>query len=142
MVIRGVRTWGTAAVASCCVGCTAQFASAVVSQPVPSWLTPLILLVSVTVSLVSLRLALLASLAETFRNLRVAFNKLRDELPARFWLETTMPDDARQFDAMVKYWQFAFDEWFITQRLNPTVFGALWRSYYSEVIKVSCKSPT
>jgi len=141
MVIRALQ-WCWLAVLTCCLGCTAQVASAISSQPVPSWFTPLILLVSVSISLVSLRLALLASRAETFRNLRVAFNKLRDDLPDRFWLETRMPAEPRHFDAMVKYWQFAFDEWFITQRLNPKVFGKLWRAYYSEVITVSCKSPT
>lgn len=121
----------------CSVGTTLQAAP----QMVPSWFTPTILLVSASASLISLRLALLASRAETFRNLRVAFNKLREELPDRFWLETSIPTDPKRFEAMVRYWQLAFDEWFITQRLNPTVFGPLWETYYSEVLKVSCQSP-
>jgi hypothetical protein len=103
-------------------------------------LTAIILACSATVAFVGLSFTLLASRADTFRNLRVGFNALRSSMPARFWTLTDMPD-AAQFAALVKYWQYAFDEWIITRELNPLVFGRLWRAYYRDVIRVSCKSP-
>jgi hypothetical protein len=86
-------------------------------------LTAIILACSATVAFVGLSFTLLASRADTFRNLRVGFNALRSSMPARFWTLTDMPD-AAQFAA-----------------LNPLVFGRLWRAYYRDVIRVSCKSP-
>ena len=104
-------------------------------------LTALILSLSASVAFVGLSFTLLASRAETFRNLRVGFNTLRASLPARFWTLHEMPSNDDEFRGLVKYWQYAFDEWFITRKLNPLVFGRLWRVYYRDVIKVSCKSP-
>lgn len=103
-------------------------------------LTAVILACSATVAFVGLSFTLLASRADTFRNLRVGFNALRASMPARFWTLTEMPEPA-QFAQLVKYWQYAFDEWIITRELNPIVFGRLWRAYYRDVIRVSCKSP-
>ncbi|MGC3986634.1 MAG: hypothetical protein QM777_18925 [Pseudorhodoferax sp.] len=103
-------------------------------------LTVLILACSATVAFIGLSFTLLASRADTFRNLRVGFNALRASMPARFWTLTEMPEPA-QFAQLVKYWQYAFDEWVITRELNPIVFGRLWRAYYRDVIRVSCKSP-
>jgi hypothetical protein len=103
-------------------------------------LTAIILACSATVAFVGLTFTLLASRADTFRNLRVGFNALRTSLPPRFWTLQDMPD-AAQFAHLVKYWQYVFDEWFITRKLNPLVFGRLWRVYYRDVIRVSCKSP-
>lgn len=103
-------------------------------------LTAVILACSATVAFVGLSFTLLASRADTFRNLRVGFNALRASMPARFWTLTEMPEPA-QFAPLVKYWQYAFDEWVITRELNPIVFGRLWRAYYRDVIRVSCKSP-
>ncbi len=103
-------------------------------------LTAMILACSATVAFVGLSFTLLASRADTFRNLRVGFNALRTSLPPRFWTLRDMPD-AAQFAYLVKYWQYVFDEWFITRKLNPLVFGRLWRMYYRDTIRVSCKSP-
>lgn len=103
-------------------------------------LTAIILACSATVAFVGLSFTLLASRADTFRNLRVGFNALRASMPTRFWTLTEMPEPA-QFASLVKYWQYAFDEWIITRELNPIVFGRLWRAYYRDVVRVSCKSP-
>ncbi len=123
--------------------CLSRIATALEAHPVsrtPGWLTPLVLLGSMTVAWITLYFGLLASRATTFSNLRLAFSALRKELPQQPWSISSMPSSL-EFDAMVKYWQYAFDEWFITQRLNPRIFGTLWTSYYREVIGTSCRSP-
>lgn len=123
--------------------CLTRIATAIEAHPVsrtPGWLTPLVLLGSMTVAAITLYFGLLASRAATFSNLRLAFSALRKDLPQQPWSISSMPSSL-EFDAMVKYWQYAFDEWFITQRLNPSVFGTLWTSYYREVIGTSCRSP-
>lgn len=131
-----------------CLEMAACLPSAAASAPSPGTavrlniplITALVLSFSATVAFVGLSFTLLASRAETFRNLRVGFNTLRSTLPPRFWTLHQMPDD-ESFRGLVKYWQYAFDEWFITRKLNPLVFGRLWRVYYRDVLKVSCKSP-
>lgn len=71
-----------------------------------------------------------ASRVEVFRNLRDIFSKLRRRLPDSFHRSRVIPDDADQIAAMVSYWQLAFDEWMITNKLSPYLRGYLWNLYY------------
>jgi len=51
-----------------------------------------------------------------------------------------MPDKKEDFQTMVRYWQYAFDEWFLTQELNPYILKPLWTGYYKRAIAVTANN--
>ncbi len=48
---------------------------------------------------------------------------------------------SKQCRALERYWFNAFDEWYITQKLNRFTFDALWKNYYKEAITCSVREP-
>lgn len=73
---------------------------------------------------------------DTFRQLRATFFQFRKGgKPDAFRPQTLPCRNSPEYKHMMDYWVYAFDEWFITQKLNPVIHGPLWSSYYCYALK-------
>jgi hypothetical protein len=91
-------------------------------------------------------LAILISFVTYFRNktivkaqiyieLRYRFIEIYDNLPAEYNSETWLPDiGTDEWKRIQQYWYHAFNEWFITNKLDKWQLNSLWRKYYKGAI--------
>ena len=82
------------------------------------------------------------NIASTYTILRERFGKLRDRVPWEWVDENEIHEEdkngRRKFGALVNYWRFAFDEWYITQELNRKDLEALWELYCTAYDDARC----
>lgn len=77
-----------------------------------------------------------AARAQVYLDFRERFRNLK--LPIPTWYDQVrVPEQATPAErrALELYWQNAFDEWFVTQRLQPRYLGTLWTRFYRGVMK-------
>ena len=101
-------------------------------------------LITLAFGLVQLRAAILNRFnaqVGAFKQMRESFALVRADLPPDFCRLTELPQTGKDMQILQRYWQHAFDEWFITQKLHPWTLGTLWRDYYREAILHARESP-
>lgn len=94
-------------------------------------------LVSVVALLVSLRAdarAKTAARTDVYLSLRSRFLEVHAALPASYTDPNWMPTTPDEQSAVTRYWHHAYDEWYITKRLNAELLQDLWAEYYSKAI--------
>jgi hypothetical protein len=69
---------------------------------------------------------------QVYLDLRRNFSALKGSIPL-WYSEARIPPDASpdQIRACELYWQNAFDEWFVTTRLEPWHLRRLWKRFYA-----------
>ena len=75
-----------------------------------------------------------ATRTQMFMQLRTSFIDVLQALPPQYrdpdWRPTTPADIA----AAARYWHHAYDEWYVSRRLNPALMGELWLTFYRPAI--------
>lgn len=76
------------------------------------------------------------NMAATFTGLRERFSEIRNDIPWK-WIDDNQihfrdPQGKAALRALTTYWRLAFDEWYVTQKLNPQDLGPLWSEYYAK----------
>ena len=82
-----------------------------------------------------------AARAHVFLEFRKRFSDLKGSIPS--WYDApAVPEGAtkEELRAAELYWQNAFDEWFVTTRLEPWHLGKLWRRFYSGTLTHALKN--
>lgn len=79
-----------------------------------------------------------AARAQVFLELRKRFSELKASIPV-WYNEATIPDSASADDlrAVELYWQNAFDEWFITNKLERWHLRKLWNRFYKGTLTLA-----
>lgn len=82
-----------------------------------------------------------AGRTQVFLEFRNRFSELKRKLPC--WYDSACipsgADDA-ELRELELYWQNAFDEWFVTNRLEGRHFRRLWRRFYSGTLELSLRN--
>jgi hypothetical protein len=71
----------------------------------------------------------------TYMVLRQDFKEVISDIPGDFMDEDSSapPQDSKDWKRIQDYWYHAFDEWYITTQLDPTL-QALWDTRYKDII--------
>jgi hypothetical protein len=67
---------------------------------------------------------------QAFLELRSRFQQVLGSLPAGYREPGWDVSDEANFEAVMRYWHHAIDEWYITQRLSKRELGAFWDEYF------------
>lgn len=99
------------------------------------WLAIAISLAAFLVAAMSYLKATAAIRAEIFLDFRKRFSELKVSIPD--WYNAAgIPKDVPKGElrAVELYWQNAFDEWFVTNKLEPWNFRKLWHRFYKGIL--------
>ena len=75
-----------------------------------------------------------AARTQLFLDLRTRFLGLLEDLPPNYRSPEWEPSDPKHREAVVRYWHHAFDEWYVTRRLNEKLMRPLWDQFYCNAI--------
>ena len=71
---------------------------------------------------------------QLYLELKTRFLEVFRGLPAQYADSNWEPADENEELAVKQYWYHAFDEWYITTKLNEKYMKGLWNEYYSSAI--------
>lgn len=108
-----------------------------------NWAAAGIAIVSAVVSFLSYRWARqtedrvrFESRTQTFLTLRERFRDIKGGLPPSYDSPTWLPNDGtKEWRDLELYWQNAFDEWFVTNKLNPKHLQPLWTLFFERAVR-------
>ena len=86
------------------------------------------------VSYFALRRERFASEADAFLKLRDRYHEITLQFSPEFEAGARLVRGTKDWQVVQRYWLQAFDEWFVTQRLNPQYRG-LWNSFYRDALR-------
>lgn len=94
---------------------------------------------ALSLSMLSFIRSQVAARAQTFKELRSEFARIKEKLPSWYAGEDFSENNPYDFDSsewrpIEVYWQHSFDEWFITQKVDKQALGRLWSLYYEDTI--------
>jgi hypothetical protein len=104
----------------------------------PEWLAVAVSLAAFLVAAMSYVKSNAAARAQMFLEFRKRFSEVKVSVPD-WYRESKIPDNAspKELLAMERYWQNAFDEWFVTTKLERWHFRRLWNRFYRGTITLS-----
>jgi hypothetical protein len=83
--------------------------------------------------------AKVAARAQLFLTLRTRFLDVLEDLPANYMAPDWDASNPEQRAAAIRYWHHAFDEWYVTERLDKKLMHQLWAQYYREATRAGLK---
>lgn len=106
------------------------------------WIPIAISVGAVAVAVMSFMRSTAAARAEVFLELRKRFSEQKHSLPEWYDAEA-VPEEATRSElrAAELYWQNAFDEWFLTTRLDPWHLKKLWARFYEGTLERALTHP-
>ena len=75
-----------------------------------------------------------AARTQMFLDLRTRFLDVLEKLPPRYREPDWLATDPEERAAAIRYWHNAFDEWYVTRRLNDRLMRQLWDGFYSTAL--------
>lgn len=75
-----------------------------------------------------------AARSRLFLDLRAQLVQVHEGLPSTYRDPTWTPTEIDEKHAVRRYWYHAFNEWFITNRLNRRHMKELWDQYYADAV--------
>lgn len=73
-----------------------------------------------------------AARTQVFLALRTRFLDVHARLPGTYADPDWQPRDQDEQSAATRYWHHAFDEWYITNRLDAELLSDMWREFFEE----------
>ena len=83
--------------------------------------------------------AKVAARAQLFLTLRTRFLDVLEDLPPNYMAPDWDASSPEHRAAAIRYWHHAFDEWYVTKRLDKKLMQQLWDQYYSEATLAGLK---
>jgi len=102
-----------------------------------AWIAGASFVVSVCAFAISWRTELRAQTAartQMFLDLRKRFQDVLEKLPPRYREPDWLATDPKERAVAIRYWHNAFDEWYVTRRLNDRLMRPLWDGFYSTAL--------
>jgi hypothetical protein len=78
---------------------------------------------------------------QIFLDLRTRFLDVLEGLPPEYRDPSWDASDPAHRAAAVRYWHHAFDEWYVTRRLNAALMKGQWDSFYLPAIRSGLEHP-
>jgi len=102
------------------------------------WLAVVVSLAAFLVAVMSHVKSSAAARAQVFLEFRKRFSELKASIPA-WYNAAAIPSDApaAEIRAVERYWQNAFDEWFVTTRLERWHLRKLWGRFYKGTLTLA-----
>ena len=75
-----------------------------------------------------------AARSQLFLDLRTRFLEVLEGLPPEYRNPDWEASDPQHRAAAIRYWHHAFDEWYVTKRLNEKLMRQLWDAFYSRAV--------
>lgn len=76
---------------------------------------------------------------QLFLALRTRFLNVLEDLPSQYADPDWQASDSEESASAIRYWHHAFDEWYITTRLNDKIARQLWEQFYSKAVLAGLK---
>jgi len=108
------------------------------------WIALASLVVAVSTAIVAFRVDLRNKAVirtELFIQLRSSFLDVLQSLPPEYRDPNWRPATALEQAAAVRYWHHAYDEWYVSRRLNAALMGPLWDGFYRPAIQSGLAHP-
>jgi hypothetical protein len=108
------------------------------------WIALASLVVAVSTAIVAFRVDLRNKAViktELFIQLRSSFRDVLLSLPPEYRDPNWRPSTALEHAAAVRYWHHAYDEWYVSCRLNAALMGRLWDGFYRPAILSGLEHP-
>ena len=80
------------------------------------------------------RRARIAALTQTYLTLRTRFIGVHEKLPSSYSSPTWRVRDKNEDAAVSRYWHHAFDEWYLTNRLDQPLLSKLWDDFFKDAV--------
>jgi len=93
--------------------------------------------VSIAATYISMRAdarSKVAAKTQVYLALRSRFIEVHEQLPASYSDQGWRPVTEAEKGAVARYWHHAFDEWYITTRLDHALLSSLWRDFFSGAV--------
>jgi hypothetical protein len=82
-----------------------------------------------------------AARAQVFLEFRKRFSEIKHSIPDWYcWPAVPEKPDPKDLRAVELYWQNAFDEWFVTTKLERWHLRRLWKRFYEGTLTLSLKN--
>lgn len=79
---------------------------------------------------------------DLYLSLRHEFQAIRKEISDECFYSPLVEITTDQKTHIMRYWLNAFDEWFVTNKLNKGAYRALWEEYFGPAIQSTLRSQT
>lgn len=76
-----------------------------------------------------------AARTQIYLTLRSRFLEIYERLPPSYQDPSWRPTSQAEKAAANRYWQHAFDEWYITKHLDPALLGSLWNDFFAGALR-------
>jgi hypothetical protein len=76
-----------------------------------------------------------AARSQLYLELRTRFLKILEDLPPEYQKPDWTASDPKHREAAIRYWQHAFDEWYLTTQLHEKLMRPLWDKFFRRMVR-------
>jgi len=97
---------------------------------------------AVTITVLQNKATNAVAVATTFSALRTHYHTVDADLPDNYTIdEVRYQPNSKPWRKVSRYWDTAFDEWFVSNQLHAGNIQDLWKDFYAEAIGLSLRYP-